>query len=348
MHEHKLIIYVYNNTERTRVSFGPRVFFWKGVIAMDKVFKTYDEQLDILESRGMDLSNRYERRKAKITIQREGYYKLINGYKKPFLDLNSITEKYLAGTTIGEFHALYSFDRSLREIFLRYILHVETNVKTLISYTISANYGHDNYLLYKNFNTTKKDANKDIAGVIADLNQAISKNSNDPCIKHYLQNYGYVPMWVLNNVLTLGNVSRLYSVMKTKDRQSISRVFKITDDSLESFLHVLSIVRNFSAHGNRLYCIRTKRPLKDTNLHLNLGISKSSNNEFVLGKRDLFSAVIALRYLTSVRDYKNFQSELNGAINKLSDKLNVIGVECILSEMGFPSNWKNVIRRNMK
>lgn len=313
----------------------------------DKVFKTYDEQISILESRGMDLLDKNERQNAKKLIQRIGYYKLINGYKTPFLDATASTETYLPGTRISELYALYVFDRSLREIFLRYILRVETNVKTLISYTISSNYGHDNYLLYKNFNTSKREAAKEISGVIADLNQAISKNSNDPCIRHYLQNYGYVPMWVLNNVLTLGNISRLYSIMKTNDRQSISRVFKINDDVLENFLHLLSIVRNFSAHGNRLYCIRTRRPLIDTNAHTFLSIPKSASNEYILGKRDLFAAVIVLRHLMSLQEYKKFNAELTGAINNLSSKLNVISVDDILSNMGFPSNWKD-LRKGIK
>lgn len=314
----------------------------------EKVFKTYDEQLAILKSRGIDLASSHEYKKAKNIIQREGYYKLINGYKSPFLDPTFDEEHFFPNTKIGEIYALYIFDRRLREIFLRYILHVETNIKTLISYTISENYGHDNYLLYKNFNTDKKEASNEISGVIADMHQAISKNSSDPCIKHYLQNYGYVPLWVLNNVLTLGNISRLYSIMKTSDRQTISRIFKITDDILESFLHTLSIIRNFSAHGNRLYCIRTRRPLCDVKLHDSLHIPKSENNEYKYGKRDLFSAVIALRYLISVNEYKKMQSDLSEAIRQLDSKLRVIKIDKILSAMGFPINWQDVEQKDMK
>lgn len=308
----------------------------------EKVFKTYDEQLDILSNRGIAFGDSADRRKAKNIIQREGYYKLINGYKSPFLKTDTTSETFLDGCTIDEIFALYTFDRNIREIFLRHILHVETNIKSLIAYTISEKYGHENYLLYKNFNTAKRNANKDISNVISSLHDAISKNHSDPCIKHYLQNYGYVPMWVLNNVLTLGNISRLYSIMKTTDRQNISRIFKVLDDSMESFLHTLSIVRNFCAHGNRLYCIRTSRPLIDTNIHTNLGIQKNQAGEFVFGKRDLFSAVIALRYLLSTNEFVRFKKELNGAINKLSNKLNVIGIDIILSSMGFPSNWKDI------
>lgn len=316
----------------------------------DKVFMTHSEQIKLLESRNMDLSSTEERRKAKRIIQREGYYKLINGYKDLFLDSKataSSDEKYKTGATVSQIFALYAFDRSIREIFLRHLLHVETNVKSLISYTISRRYGHENYLLYKNFNTAKKNANREISSVISDLNQAVFRNANDPCIAHYLKNYGYVPMWVLNNVLTFGPVSRLYSVMKTVDRQEVSKTFRITDDAMENFLFVLSIVRNFCAHGNRLFCFRSKRPLVDTRIHANLSIP-TQHSEYIYGKRDLFSAAIALRYLLSNNEYRLFCMELRGAINKLSSKLSVVTMNEVLSEMGFPQNWGDLLRRSIK
>jgi len=313
----------------------------------EKVFKTHDEQLDILARRGITLSPYAERKKAKLIIQREGYYKLINGYKEPFLSQKGPDEQYLPGTTVGEIHSLYCFDRELREIFLRHILHVETNIKSLISYCISENYGHENFLKYNNFNTAMKDADKQISAVLADIQRQVSSNTSDPCIKHYLNNYGYLPMWVLNNILTMGAISKFYSIMKTKDRQSISKIFKILDNDLESFLYYLSIVRNFSAHGNRLYCIRTTKPLANTNVHKNLSIG-IRQNEYVNGKRDLFAAVIALRYLISVNEFKHLIDELAETTDWLSRRLNIIGIDKILSSMGFPANWKEISQRGIK
>lgn len=51
--------------ERTPVSFGPGVFFILGGIFMDKVFKTYDEQIALLNSRGIEISTSIERSDAK-------------------------------------------------------------------------------------------------------------------------------------------------------------------------------------------------------------------------------------------------------------------------------------------
>lgn len=58
--------------------------FYFGGIFMDKVFKTYDEQISLLNSRGIEISTSIERSDAKKALQHYGYYNLINGYKMPF------------------------------------------------------------------------------------------------------------------------------------------------------------------------------------------------------------------------------------------------------------------------
>lgn len=107
------------------MSFGPGVFFILGGIFMDKVFKTYDEQIALLNSRGIEISTSIERSDAKKALQHYGYYNLINGYKMPFLvnDLEeSADDKYKKGTKINEIKALYNFDARIRRIFFKYIL----------------------------------------------------------------------------------------------------------------------------------------------------------------------------------------------------------------------------------
>lgn len=306
----------------------------------EKKFRTYDQMLDLLISRGIKIDNKNQRSNVKKILQHEGYYNLINGYKEPFLK-NKDPERYLEGTTVEEIFALYEFDRSIREIFLRSILHVETNVKNLISYRFSEKYGHDNYLLYKNFDTTKRDASKNISSLISSVQGQIASHSLDPNISHYLKNHGYIPMWVLCGILTFGNMSKFYSLMKQPDRQSISAIFKISDNMLENFLNYLTAIRNFSAHGNRLYCFRSGKPLIDTMVHAALGIQKEQE-QYINGRNDLFAAVIVLKHLLSNNEFRSFYRSLNGAINKLSSKLHVVTIEQILYIMGFPESWKDI------
>lgn len=131
------------------------------------------------------------------------------------------------------------------EIFFRYILEAETHVKSLISYYFSEAHGHKNYLVYTNFNTALRDSESKITSLIAEIQRQTATHSNDPSISHYLKTHGYIPLWVLNNILTLGTISKFYSLMLPQERQNISRCFNIMDKELESALTYISTVRNF-------------------------------------------------------------------------------------------------------
>lgn len=297
--------------------------------------------LDLLESRGIVFTDSKARSKAKKILQHEGYYNLINGYKSLFLT-STDPEQYRQGASVEEIFALYDFDRSLRAIFLRSILRVETNIKNLISYRISEQYGHDNYLLYKNFDTSKKNAGKNISSLISSVQSQIAAHSSDPNISHYLRNHGYLPMWVLSGILTFGNMSKFYSMMKQPDRQSISSIFGMHDNVLENLLNYLTAIRNFSAHGNRLYCFISSKPLISTKFHTELGIAQQ-HGQYVQGRKDLFAAVIALKCLLSNREFRYFFKSIVGAVNRLDSKLQSISIDDVFVSMGFPQNWRNIL-----
>lgn len=95
-----------------------------------KQFLTYDEQITFLEKqKGLIISDKeYARR----TLLKIGYFPLINGYKEVFKQ--SINDQFQKGTTFEDIYELYSFDNELRNIFLKYILMAERNIKSSLSY----------------------------------------------------------------------------------------------------------------------------------------------------------------------------------------------------------------------
>ena len=109
---------------------------------------------------------------------------LFNGYKGLFLnpDYSGSDEKYLSGTEFKEIYALYLFDRELRNIFIRYILEIENNVKSVLAHDFSQKYGYNNYLKITNFEFSvqpgerKTHAQKigDISDLIASLQKEIA------------------------------------------------------------------------------------------------------------------------------------------------------------------------------
>ena len=312
----------------------------------EKVFKTYDEMITLLASRGVDIYTSELKSYAKKRLQHEGYYNLINGYNALFLipkEFPTDDDKFKQGTTINEIYALYNFDRRLRSVFLKYVLLIETNIKSLISYTFSEKYGHSNYLIYSNFDTTKRDSNKNITALISDIQRQIASRYSDPSISHYLKCHGYIPLWVLNNILTLGTISKFYSLMKQKERQEISKIFHISDAELESFLFYLSKIRNFCAHGNRLYCFKSKNPIPTVALHAALELPMNLEQQYIQGKNDLFATMIIFKLLLSKNNFKILVKSVNHELDNLRKNLSVLSEQDVLDAMGFPVDWKEKI-----
>lgn len=266
---------------------------------MDKTFTSTNAQLRKLRSRGMIISNGS---KAKRIIEMENYYNLINGYKRLFLDpsYSGPDEAYLPGTRFEEVYALYLFDRELRNLFMRYILEIENNVKSVLAHDFSGKYGHDNYLKVSNFDTSVKRWEKkttaqkvgDVSDLISNLQHEIARHlsKNNPMISHYMLEYGYVPLWVLVNTLTLGTISIFYSYLSQKDQNDIGRHFLLKPEEMNSFLQVLTIYRNACAHDERLYTLKAlRRSMKPNSIttmpiHSKMGIPINAGNNPVCGK----------------------------------------------------------------
>lgn len=74
-----------------------------------KVYKTFNQQLSILRSRGLIVPTDG---KPKRFLEQENYYNVINGYKDLFLKKNKdntplVPEVYLDGTHFNELKALF-------------------------------------------------------------------------------------------------------------------------------------------------------------------------------------------------------------------------------------------------
>ena len=225
-----------------------------------RVFKETQDQIIIQQGRGLQILNDTTTQRI---IEAENYYKLFNGYKEPFLDSTKPDETYLPGTKFEEVYALYLFDRELRNIFIRYILEIENNVKSVLAHEFSRKYGYDNYLKVANFDTSIKPGERktkaqkvgEISDLISNLQHEVARqlSKNNSMVSHYMLNYGYIPLWVLVNTLTIGTISVFYSHLGQQDQNNIGRFFSLKPDELKTILQVLTLYRNACAHDERLY-----------------------------------------------------------------------------------------------
>ncbi len=312
-----------------------------------KVFKTYDQQLEILRDRGMIVP---EDGMPKQILEKVNYYNLINGYNQLFISTpvtETTPEQYRTGTEFAEIYALYNFDNEMKSIILKRILRIENTLKSEIAYHFSKRYGHDNYLKTSNFEllSSKSKAGRDrIKGVIkliSSIQHQISKNIHNRSIQHYVSNHGYIPLWVLVNILTLGTISFFYEYMTQQDRQTISRLYSIQDDEMINLIKVLTLSRNQCAHDEIFYNFRSRVAILNNPIHHNLNIPSKSGTP-ICGKHDLLAVLIAIKVLVPSQEFKKMITEIQSVITCLEMQLKTITINDVYSAMGFPSNWEDI------
>lgn len=305
-----------------------------------KKFSTFLEQVDWLQGEKKLVIS--DRQYAEDVLKRIGYFSLMGGYKHLFRI--PLTKKYKEGTSFEEIVSLYEFDKDLRELFFKYLLQIERHIRSLMSYYFSEQYGEAQsaYLDVNNFNNSHRNHNT-ILHLTATLQRATSTTDYE-YINYYRTTYGNIPMWVLINVLTFGNLSKMYKVFPQSLQSKVCKNFGIINRrQMEQFLSVLTKFRNVCAHGERLFTYRTIDNISDLPLHKKLSIPRNGI-QYQYGKNDLFAVVIAFRYLIPNKDFQIFKRKLCTLIDYASKNLVHIDHIELLSRMGFPPNWNNISR----
>lgn len=310
-----------------------------------KEFKTYNQQLNILRQRGLIVP---KDGKPKRFLEQENYYNVINGYKDLFLEKDSqnnpvIPEKYLPNAHFNELKSLFLFDRELRSVLLKYLLIFENSFKTVYSHEFTKKYRKpSSYLEIKNYNDNDP---KNVLQQISLLTSTIrDKVDREGPIKHYIEEHGEVPLWVLVNYLTIGNLSHLYSVIKESDRNTIAKYYSlkynkqygaereliVRPGELNSALKVFNILRNMCAHDERIYNVNFKN-VNVNNVANYFGIQNIDNRKIIV-------VIIYLKVLLNKNYYDSFFREINQIFNKYKNSFKTISFTDILFVMGIDIN----------
>lgn len=316
-----------------------------------KVFASHDEQIQILRQRGMTV---VDEEAAKRILSRENYYALIDGYKEPFLErderLNPYgLERYVMGTEFGHVYALYRFDRELRMLMLNELLKFEKNIKSKVAYRFSEKFkGSDSFLETANYSPeAERHHERDrIISTLANLIKSHKKRDRVryPAIREFYDKHKNVPLWVLVNFLSLGQISNFYSVVDDELREQIARDIaeefseqyepaQLQAEELDAILRLVFPYRNKSAHEEVLYRYRLDHPEKLDSIEAMLRLSGGS-----LGKGTVYSMACLLRMLLAKEEYEMFWSELERLMERLKAELPRRAYGEIVRDTGFCEN----------
>lgn len=245
-----------------------------------KPFKTIEEQIKILKKRNLIIANEES---AKISLQRYGYYEVINGYKNHFMVSNDDEDGFKPGITFEHIARLQQFDRSIRFAVINSLELFEENLRQAVAYVISKNISdqQDVYINRKNYNTGHKYIKYGRGGSTQErwpiddtikIMNKVTQSIKQP-VKHYRERYANVPPWILVKELSFGSLIWLFQLLKKKDKSEVLSIIFDWDVALvdtvmekahlKKWFHELLLLylsyRNTASHGGRMYNHSTKK-----------------------------------------------------------------------------------------
>lgn len=290
----------------------------------DKEFKTIEEQIAILESRGLKIPDKVN---AGNFLLYNNYYR-ISGYSLTLRD----HDVFNANANFQNIVDIYEFDYNLRHILLKYIELIEVNMKSVYTYEFTKVYGAIGYLNSSIFTdaTTYADIMERAEA------QKTSRLPHEAYLKHFVRERNQaIPLWAFVDLLTISNISLLYKISPQQVKLSVAKAFNLTvqgDKLLERFMHHMTIIRNLCAHGSRLYnrLFEQKPWLSKKELAMLISLPDGTRDN-----AHLYGFILIMRRLLSPAAFSEMKSE----IETLSKKYSFVN----LRHYGFREDWKKLL-----
>nr|WP_300823448.1 Abi family protein [uncultured Schaedlerella sp.] len=164
-------------------------------------------------------------------------------------------------------------------------------------------------------------------------------------VTHYMTEHGYIPLWVLVNVLTFGKIEYFFKNMKPSDKITIAKQFGLQPDELSKFMHMLALARNKCAHDERFFDMRFRERIhtKSIKNFSVLGITRANDGSYTYGTNDIYAIAIMFSLLLNKADLKEFVSAMKSAFKKLQRQVKTVPAADIMLIMGYGTNWDNLL-----
>ena len=282
---------------------------------MIKSPKTYKEQIDILKSKNIIIT---DKKFCLDAISRLNYYRF-TAYMLQY----KISDDEYVPVSFEKIYNIYEFDRKLRGLLLIALEEIEILLRAKLSYYHAHKFGPLGYLNISNYNPSHRHEQ-----FIHDFNRLVNKNKDNVFLVQYVSNkHRKIPIWIAVELFSFGMLSRFYADMHVKDKKNIARdEFNLSYQQLESWLLCISTLRNRCAHYMRLY---------------NAPFNKwpSSVKDDIALSNKVFDYIYIIKYFYSDAEKWNqsFLANLDALINQYEEYID-------LNYIGFPENWNEFLK----
>ena len=216
---------------------------------MGKVATNIDEQIDLLESRGMLLGDREKAREYLLDI---GYYRL--GFYWHYFESDD-QHNFVENTKLETIRKLYYFDFDLKYLLSKYIYRIEVHFRTQLVYLVSNKYKDT-----PTWFVDKKVVSEDMIKFIDKLyngNEEAFKRNNKPIKNHHAKyiNDKYAPAWKTLEFFTFGQINKLFRSLKDDNlKREIAKSYGYLDvASFQNHITAIVNIRNICSHNGILF-----------------------------------------------------------------------------------------------
>ena len=267
---------------------------------------------------------------AENYLMKTNYYRF-TGYALQFR-VAPHDSNYIDDVRFSKIARIYEFDTELRNVLKKWIEVLEIYFRTQISHgfamTKCVDPPHNQHYDMANY------YNKAAAQAIFDNFVQQKKYYKDTLIlQHHQNKYGdKYPLWVITEMISFSDLSKLYSCMYISERDTIATSVGTGRDVLKNHLHCLSVLRNKCAHAARLYNTDFKPSARfsDTFLRKNPDVKNNSLFAYIL---------VMIRRLPENTMKLDAIQDISSLIEKYNDVLDY-------HLMGFPPNFVEVLTNN--
>lgn len=242
-----------------------------------KPFLTIVEQISLLESRGLEISDIV---KAHDWLHRLGYYRLA-AYLYPMRESSKtsagdlvVLNEFQVGSSFELAAQTYVFDKQLRILFLDAVERIEIAVRAEVSRQLGARdpFGHLNPNAFSSsFTKVRESGTSKHQDWVAGVEEALSRSTDDFAV-HFREKYdGKMPIWVSSELWDLGRLANLVSGLNQTDKKLLASKFGVENGlAFENWLHHINSVRNICAHHGRLWNRNIAKSAKKTAINMEL------------------------------------------------------------------------------
>jgi abortive infection bacteriophage resistance protein len=280
---------------------------------MSSPFSSIERQIELLRDRGLEFSGEEESELGRFLLD-VNYYRGSGYWRLFYNDPNDSYSGFRPNVTFRQIKRLYDWDVELRRLLMSGLALYEITFRARFAHYFAMFCEPDSYRKSSTFNQVYRSTSGGMVSLRKSTLDAINrdlKNSVEPAIVQALNNQQTPPIWISIECLSMGTMSKMYSVAQDDIRFKLSKSLKLPSPELaESLFHALTVFRNYLAHHGQVWHYIPRFPPRVLN-------SLKVEADTSIYERTAWSLIVSLvQQLEAIDPITDWSTKILGHINR--------------------------------